>query len=82
MLALLAFVATLAGAFVHTDDGCAVEQHCRTCRVALASAGTLPASAAPLPPIQPAETLAPSGVSVSLAFPLVSDSNRGPPAAL
>ena len=82
LLVLLAFVASLAGAFVHTDDGCAVEQHCRACRVALASAGALPASAVPVPPIQPAEALAPFGVSASPADPLVSDSNRGPPAAL
>jgi hypothetical protein len=82
LLALVAFLATLGSAFIHTDDGCAVEQHCRACRVALASAGALPASAVPVPAIQPAEALAPSGASASPTDPLVSDSNRGPPAAL
>jgi hypothetical protein len=44
MLALLAVLVSMAGAFVHTDDGCAVEQHCRACRVAHASAGVVPAA--------------------------------------
>jgi hypothetical protein len=82
LLALVAFLATLGSAFVHTDDGCAVEQHCRTCRVALASAGAIPASAVLVPAIQPAEALALFGVSAAPADALVSDSNRGPPAAL
>jgi hypothetical protein len=82
MLALLAVVVAMAGAFVHTDDGCAVEQHCRACRVAHASAGAVPVAAAPLPAIEPADALATSATFASPAAPLVSDSNRGPPAAL
>jgi hypothetical protein len=82
MLALLAVLVSMAGAFVHTDDGCAVEQHGRACRVAHASAGVVPAAAAPLPAIEPAEALATSATFASPAAPLVSDSNRGPPAVL
>ena len=82
MLALLAVVVAMAGAFVHTDDGCAVEQHCRACRVAHANAGAVPATAAPLPAIESAEALLAPSILASPANPLVSDSNRGPPAAL
>jgi hypothetical protein len=82
LLVLLAFGAGLAGSFVHTDDGCAVEQHCRTCRVAVASTGTLPTAASPLPTLEPTAALTASATSTPTADPLASDSNRGPPAAL
>jgi hypothetical protein len=34
---LLALATAFAGSFVHTDDGCAVEQHCLACRWAHAT---------------------------------------------
>lgn len=82
VLVLLAFAAGLAGAFVHTDDGCAVERHCGACRTALVNTGTLPAVATVVPAVQPAEGLIPTRHSAALSAPLATDSNRGPPAAI
>jgi hypothetical protein len=82
LFVLLAFATGLLGAFIHTDDGCAVEQHCRACRVAVASVGTPPATASVLPVVRPAEAVVASGEARPRSAPLASHSNRGPPAAL
>jgi hypothetical protein len=79
---LLALAATTALDFVHTDDGCAVERHCRACRVALAFAGATPPSVPIVAVAEPAEPLtslpaaAPHDVAVS------ADGSRAPPRAL
>jgi hypothetical protein len=47
MLAVLA--ALLLSDFVHTDDGCAVEQHCLACRLVLSPADDAQAAQAARP---------------------------------
>jgi len=48
LLTLLAFGTALAqDAYLHTDDGCAVETHCLACRWHLGTTGTI-AEATPL----------------------------------
>ena len=48
LLALLAFLGVFAAAFVHTDDGCAVEIHCLACRHAVGTTAVSPPAPLPL----------------------------------
>lgn len=83
VLALLALLAgVVAGDFVHTDDGCVVERHCRICRVALAAAGAATQGGAPTPVLDPVEAVTPPALRLLLASPPDSDSSRGPPLAV
>jgi hypothetical protein len=80
-LVLLALFAALAGSFVHTDDGCEVEQHCRACRLAVAGlADHVPGAAHAVAPAD----LSAAGPAVDDQAPALSfgssRSNRGPPA--
>jgi hypothetical protein len=79
---LVLLAALLAGEFVHTDDGCVVERHCRACRVALASAGAAASAAPPVPVLAPGEAVVPAARRSLLAGPPDSDSSRGPPPAV
>ena len=81
-LALLALaVLVVAGSFVHTDDGCAVERHCQACRLALHTADGTAAIATGLPTLAASE-----GVRSPRTERVGSDRTlalltRGPPAA-
>ena len=79
---LLAVAASTALDFVHTDDGCAVERHCRACRVALAFAGAAPPSVPIVPVAEPAESVAPLPVAAPHDVTVSADGSRGPPLAL
>jgi hypothetical protein len=82
LLVLLALAAGLLGGFVHTDDGCEVEQHCRACRVAVASlADHVPAGVATPAPAPACDHVPQAPSDAHSAVALSSDSNRGPPAA-
>lgn len=81
-LLLLGLVLVGAGGFVHTDDGCAVEQHCRACRVAVAGVAAHVETATVAPaPAQTGEPCASAPLRVPASKVLSSDSNRGPPSA-
>jgi len=74
-------VVLLAGAFVHTDDGCVVERHCVACAFTLhAVDGTAPIATG-LPSLGPFEAIRalPPERSVTGQAPVLA--SRGPPAA-
>ena len=81
-LALLALTVLLAlGAFVHTDDGCAVERHCLACRFALQTAdGTTPIATS-LPTLGPSEDVRAEPAQSVGSGQTVVLASRGPPAA-
>jgi hypothetical protein len=82
VLLLVALAATTLGASVHTDDGCAVERHCRACRLALASAGAAPPE---LPQLAPGDGLEPARHEAETPLhdaAVDTLPGRGPPAAL
>jgi hypothetical protein len=79
---LLALAAQVAGSAVHTDDGCAVERHCRACRLALASAG---AAAPEVPQLSASDSIEAVGLEAPAPLrdvPVASHPSRGPPSAL
>jgi hypothetical protein len=79
---LLAVAASGALDFVHTDDGCAVERHCRACRVALAFAGAAPPSVPTVPVAEAGELLASLPVAAPHDVAVSADGSRAPPFAL
>ena len=79
---LLALAASIGLDFVHTDDGCAVERHCRACRVALAFAGAATPSVPIVPVAEPGEAVAPLPVAAPHDVTASTDGSRGPPPAL
>jgi hypothetical protein len=81
-LLLLALAASTVGSFVHTDDGCVVERHCRACRVALASAGAVPPEVPQLPASSEAARVSPEAPARHRDLPVATAPSRGPPAAL
>jgi hypothetical protein len=81
-LLLLALAASTVGSFVHTDDGCVVERHCKACRVALASAGAAPPEVPQLPASAEAGLVSPEAAATERDVPVASAPSRGPPAAL
>jgi hypothetical protein len=82
VLLLLALAAGMVGAYVHTDDGCAVEQHCRACRLAVASlADHVPTGAHAPAPARLDEPVPGSAERARVPAAVSRDSNRGPPAA-
>ncbi len=81
-LLLLAIAVSSVGSFVHTDDGCAVERHCKACRVALASAGAAPPDV-PQPSVSTAAELISAEAPASQRdVSVASTPSRGPPTVL
>jgi hypothetical protein len=80
----LALLAILAGGLAegylpHTDDGCAVEIHCLTCRLAQAAVPTLAVAVALGVSLRPLE-LVPMAQSEALPYAaLGAPDSRGPP---
>jgi hypothetical protein len=70
----------LATAFIHTDDGCAFEQHCSSCIFALHPAAGAESPELTVPDSQPAE-LASSLAFESLSGQIRVQASRGPPPA-
>ncbi len=81
-LLLLVLAASTLGSFVHTDDGCVVERHCKACRVALASAGASPPDVPQLPTADDACSVSLEAPATHRDVPVTSAPSRGPPAAL
>jgi len=81
-LLLLALAVSGVGSFVHTDDGCAVERHCKACRVALASAGAAPPDVPQLSVSSAAELVSGEAAATHRDVSVASTPTRGPPAAL
>lgn len=82
VLLLAALAASVVGPLVHTDDGCAVEQHCTACRTALASLGVAPPAAPLIAVAERAEPGAPDPGAAARAGAILAELTRGPPAAL
>lgn len=81
-LLLLALCVSAGSTFVHTDDGCAVERHCKACRVALASAGAAPPDVPQLPASSEAGLVSHEAPATHRDVPVASAPSRGPPALL
>jgi hypothetical protein len=81
ILVLALFAGTMEGFLPHTDDGCATEIHCLTCRALQGGTALFVRSAVLLPVAVPAETAvaaAPRHAPWVVLRPLPS---RGPPAS-
>jgi hypothetical protein len=78
---LLALGAAVASDFVHTDDGCVVEQHCLACRWAQATL-SLPALA-PVPTmrLEPVGEVMMVVTAISTTVATAETASRAPPLA-
>jgi hypothetical protein len=81
LLALVAFGAAVTeAAFVHTDDGCAVELHCLACRTAVSGVAVLGPDPAPAPHLLAIGLVATPAPAVARPAALLDAPSRAPPA--
>jgi hypothetical protein len=74
-------LAVAEDAFLHTDDGCAVERHCATCRWHHGATASLVATPTPLGAPEPGGVLADISVNARLDGARPETPSRAPPLA-
>jgi hypothetical protein len=74
-------LAVAEDAFLHTDDGCAVERHCATCRWHQGATPALVASAGPVPALQPQGEVVDASPIARLEGQRPESPSRAPPLA-
>ena len=79
VLVSLFSLALAEDAFVHTDDGCAVERHCLSCRWHQGAAAMSAALAAPLPAPEPGALIERAHGRIRLEGSRPETPSRAPP---